>query len=108
MPEPKRFNDNRFTQNHKYHTLRTLLAWLKMSGQFQESRHCSALKAGFQSSPVELRVFAVCQPNSLEGSRGWSDWKTQQLNNVLSTLQKQAVSSFHQKTVLLNKNQSVC
>ena len=27
-------------------------------------------------SPAELKVFAACQPNSREGSRGWSDWKT--------------------------------
>lgn len=28
---------------------------------------------------MELRVFAACHPNSLDGSRGWSDWKTHQL-----------------------------
>lgn len=33
------------------------------------------LRAGFRVLPVELRVFAACQPNSLDGSSGWRDWK---------------------------------
>lgn len=28
-------------------------------------------------------MFAACQPNNLDGSRGWRDWKTHQLNNEL-------------------------
>lgn len=50
-------------------------------------------KADIQFSPVVLRVFAACQPNSLDGSKGLSDWKTHELGTITSkalTLQQHA------------------
>lgn len=41
----------------------------------QTRLNCGSTGAGL-SSPEELRVFAACQPNSLDGSRGCRDWNT--------------------------------